>query len=225
MPEFLRLEDAVEFAENPEPRCPCVLLLDISGSMQGEAIKALNEGLRVFKEELNRDNLAKKRVEVAIVTFNSNVDIVQDFVTADQFDPPTLSAQGLTVMGTAIHRGLDMVSSRKAQYSASGVSYYRPWVFLITDGEPQGELESLVEQAAQRIRDDEANKHVAFFAVGVEAADMSRLSQISVRDPLKLKGLNFKELFVWLSASMQQVSQSAQMDEQLPLPPVTWTGA
>jgi len=78
MPETLRLEDAVEFAENPEPRCPCILLLDISGSMQGERINALNEGLRTFKEELNRDSLANKRVEVAIVTFNTDVQVVQD---------------------------------------------------------------------------------------------------------------------------------------------------
>lgn len=221
MPEFLRLEDAVEFAENPEPRCPCVLLLDISGSMQGEAINALNEGLKIFKEELNRDNLAKKRVEVAILTFNSDVNIVQDFVTADQFEPPTLKAQGLTAMGSAIHKGLDMVSSRKAQYSANGVAYYRPWVFLITDGEPQGEPDSLIEQAAIRIKEDEANKRVAFFAVGVEGANMTRLAQIVARSPLKLVGLNFQEMFIWLSASMQRVSQS-RMDEQIPLPPPGW---
>ncbi|MBW4663798.1 MAG: VWA domain-containing protein [Chroococcus sp. CMT-3BRIN-NPC107] len=221
MPDFLRLEDAVEFAENPEPRCPCVLLLDISGSMQGEAINALNEGLKTFKEELNRDNLAKKRVEVAILTFNSDVNVVQDFITADQFEPPTLQAQGLTVMGSAIHKGLDMVSSRKAQYSASGVAYYRPWIFLITDGEPQGEPDSLIEQAAQRIKEDEANKRVAFFAVGVEGANMTRLAQIVARSPLKLVGLNFQEMFIWLSASMQRVSQS-RMDEQIPLPPPGW---
>ena len=221
MPDFLRLEDAVEFAENPEPRCPCVLLLDTSGSMQGEAINALNEGLKTFKEELNRDNLAKKRVEVAIITFNSDVNIVQDFITADQFDPPTLKAQGLTVMGSAIHKGLDMVATRKAQYSANGVAYYRPWVFLITDGEPQGEPDSLIEQAAQRIKEDEDNKRVAFFAVGVEGANMTRLSQIVSRSPLKLVGLNFQEMFIWLSASMQRVSQS-RMDEQIPLPPPGW---
>jgi uncharacterized protein YegL len=93
---------------------------------------------------------------------------------------------------------------------------------LITDGEPQGEADGLVDRAAQRIKDDEANKRVAFFAVGVEAADMTRLSQISVRNPLKLQGLNFKELFIWLSASMQRVSQSAQLEDQLPLPPAAW---
>lgn len=221
--ELLSLEDAVEFAENPEPRCPCVLLLDTSGSMQGEAINALNEGLRTFKQELNHDNLAKKRVEVAIVAFNTEVDVVQDFATADEFEPPTLSAEGLTQMGTAILQGLDMLEVRKAMYRANGVAYYRPWVFLITDGEPQGEADSVVEQAIQRIKDDEANKRVAFFAVGVEEANITRLSQIVVRQPLKLGGLNFKELFIWLSASMQQVSQSSQLEEQMPLPPANWT--
>ncbi len=220
MPE-LRLEDAVEFAENPEPRCPCVLLLDISGSMQGAPIDALNLGLRTFKDELNRDTLAKKRVEVAIVAFNNDVEVVQDFVTADQFEPPTLMAQGLTHMGSAIHKGLEIVEARKAQYRANGVAYYRPWVFLITDGEPQGESDSVVEQAAQRIRDDEANKRIALFAVGVEGANIARLSQIVVRTPLKLTGLNFQEMFIWLSASMQRISQS-QPNEQVPLPPPGW---
>jgi uncharacterized protein YegL len=221
MPELLKLEDAVEFAENPEPRCPCVLLLDTSGSMNGAAIEALNEGLQVFKEELNRDNLAKKRVEVAIVTFNFEVNVAQEFVTADSFEPPTLVAQGLTHMGSAIHLGLDMIEARKAQYRANGVNYYRPWVFMITDGEPQGELDTIVEQAAQRIKDDEANKRVAFFAVGVEDANIERLSQIVVRNPLKLKGLNFQEMFIWLSASMQRVSQS-KPDDQVALPPPGW---
>lgn len=221
--ESLSWEEAVEFAENPEPRCPCVLLLDTSGSMQGEAINALNEGLRTFKEELNRDNLAKKRVEVAIITFNTQVEVVQDFVTADEFDAPTLAAEGLTQMGEAILQTLDMLEIRKAMYRANGITYYRPWIFLITDGEPQGEAESVVEQATQRIKDDEVNKRVAFFAVGVEEANITRLSQIVVRQPLKLKGLNFKELFIWLSASMQQVSQSSQLEEQMPLPPANWT--
>ncbi|MFB2834462.1 vWA domain-containing protein [Floridanema evergladense] len=212
----LRLEEAVEFADNPEPRCPCVLLLDTSGSMSGEPINALNEGLRTFKDELNQDDLAKKRVEVAIVSFDSDVKVVRDFVTADRFDPPTLTTKGLTHTGSGINKALDMIQSRKSQYRANGVSYYRPWVFLITDGEPQGELPDLVERAARRIKEEESKKGVAFFAVGVEGANLTRLSQIVVRTPLKLKGLSFRELFVWLSASMQSVSHS-KLDQQVPL--------
>lgn len=221
MSEILRLDEAVEFAENPEPRCPCVLLLDTSGSMQGEAINALNDGLRTFKDDLSKNLLASRRVEVAVVTFDCDVNVVQDFVTADQFEPPTLAAQGLTNMGTAIHQALDILQARKAQYRTNGVAYYRPWLFMITDGEPQGEPEVVLQQVTQRIKDEEVNKRVAFFTVGVENANMTRLSEIAVRTPIKLKGLNFTELFLWLSASMSAVSQS-QLDEQVALPPVGW---
>ena len=215
------LEDAVEFAENPEPRCPCVLLLDISASMQGAPIAALNEGLRTFREDLVQDPLASRRVEVAVVTFNDDVRVVEDFITADCFLAPTLTASGHTHMGTGINAALDLLQARKAQYRANGVAYYRPWVFLITDGEPQGEPPEAIQLAAQRIKDDELAKRVAFFAVGVEGANIGRLAGIVVRPPMKLIGLKFQEMFVWLSASMQKVSQS-QLDEQVALPPPGW---
>ena len=221
MPDTLQLDQIVEFAENPEPRCPCVLLLDTSGSMHGEAIEALNQGLLSFKDELVNNSLASRRVEVAVVTFDSMVNVAQDFVTADQFQPPILTAQGLTNMGSGINKALDLIQERKEQYRANGIAYYRPWIFLITDGEPQGELDQVVEQATQRLQTDEANKRVAFFSVGVENANMNRLSQIAVRTPLKLHGLNFIEMFVWLSASMSVVSHS-QVDEQVALPPIGW---
>lgn len=219
--EPIKLEDAVEFAENPEPRCPCVLLLDTSGSMRGEPIAALSEGLKAFKDDLTKDALASRRVELAVVTFDSDVKVVQDFVTVDQFEPPALAAQGQTFMGSAIHKALDMIQARKAKYRANAVAYYRPWVFMITDGEPQGEPDSIIQQASQRLKSDEANKRVAFFAVGVENANMSRLAELVVRAPVKLIGLNFVEMFVWLSRSMEKVAQS-KTDEQVALPPPGW---
>jgi uncharacterized protein YegL len=114
-----------------------------------------------------------------------------------------------------------MLQTRKAQYRVNGVAYYRPWVFMITDGEPQGEPEDVVEQVAERIKDEEVNKRVALFAVGVDNANMTRLSEITMRTPIKLKGLNFTELFLWLSASMSAVSHS-KLDDQVALPSVGW---
>jgi len=215
------LEESVEFAENPEPRCPCILLLDTSGSMHGAPIAALNEGLRTFAANLQKDGLASRRVEVAVIAFSNEVRVLQDFVTADQFEPPTLIAGGMTHMGTAIQKALDLLHERKAQYRTAGVAYYRPWVFLITDGAPQGESDEAIEAARQRIILEENARRVAFFAVGVEGANMEQLATVSVRTPVKLIGLNFVEMFVWLSASMQRVSQS-QMGDQVALPPPGW---
>ena len=215
------LAEAVEFAENPEPRCPCILLLDISGSMQGAPIQALNDGLRAFKQDLIQDPLASRRVEVAVVTFNNEASVAEDFTTAEFFEPPNLQAGGQTFMGTGINKALDLLQARKAQYRANGIAYYRPWVFLITDGEPQGESKEQILRASERIREDENAKRVAFFAVGVEGANIEALSAVAVRAPMKLIGLNFREMFVWLSASMQKVSQS-QVDDQIALPPPGW---
>jgi uncharacterized protein YegL len=166
--------DAPDFVENPEPRCPCLLLLDTSHSMQGQPISELNNGLVAFKDELAADALAMKRVEVGIITFGP-VATLADFHTADAFQPPRLSTSGDTPMGAAIMQGIEMVRQRKDSYKTNGISYYRPWIFLITDGAPTDQWAA----AADALRQGEANNAFSFFAVGVQGADMNTLNQIS----------------------------------------------
>jgi uncharacterized protein YegL len=191
------------FADNPEPRCPCVLLLDKSGSMAGRPIDELNAGLAEFRQELLSDALAAKRVETTVISFGP-VTMDTSFHTAHSFIPPVLTADGSTPMGAAINLAIDALESRKAEYRANGISYYRPWIFLITDGAPTDEWRA----AAARVKAGEEAKKFAFFSVGVNQADLSILRQISTREPLSLSGLKFRELFQWLSGSLGSVSQS-----------------
>jgi len=218
----MSVTDQIPFAypdlvANPEPRCPCLLLLDTSGSMNGRPIQELNAGLRVFKEELTSDAMATQRVEVALMTFGP-VQVVSDFQTADLFQPPTLSTTGDTPMGAAIVQGLDLLEARKATYRQSGISYYRPWIFMITDGSPTDSWQN----AAERVRagDSPDRKAFSFFAVGVEGADMTTLAAICslARPPVRLKGLSFRELFSWLSSSLSGVAKS-QPGQMVNLPP------
>lgn len=198
-----KIFNCVQFADNPEPRCPCLLLLDTSGSMQGKPLNQLNQALKAFKEELAKDALASKRVEIAAISFGP-VKVESDFQPIDQFCPKELNAGNLTPMGDAICQGIELLEARKNTYRQNGIAYFRPWIFLITDGQPTDEWTS----AKERIHEGEKHKKFSFFPVGVEGADMEILRALSVRKPLKLKGLRFVELFQWLSSSLSQISHS-----------------
>jgi len=228
------LLEQAEFADNPEPRCPVALLLDTSGSMQGEPIAQLNEGLRAFSQALKGDQLAALRVEVAIVTFGGQAraidvrsgspqaipfDANQAFITVDSFHPPTLVAGGPTPMGEAVRRSLTMLRERKDIYKQNGLDYFRPWMFLITDGQPTDEWQAV----ARQVRDEEGRKGLSFYGIGVEEATMQTLAQFAPpgRPPLKLRGLAFGELFQWLSKSLSVVAHSTP-GVQVPMPDLGW---
>jgi uncharacterized protein YegL len=230
-------------AANPEPRCPCVLLLDVSHSMaevvggkgkelgykvqrDGKTYRAvaggvtkidlLDEGVRAYQADLLGDSLAGQRVEVSVITFGGKVRTEVPFVSARDFNPPELRAKGETPMGEAILLAVEAVAERKRLYKRNGLHYYRPWIFFITDGEPTDDW----QPAAAKIREGEAQKAFAFFAVGVTGANFDVLKQISVREPLRLKGYNFRDMFVWLSQSQRNVSQSNPgQEDQVKLPP------
>ena len=207
-----RLEDLIEIANPQQPHCPAVLLLDISGSMQGENINALNEGVKAFKEEVEKDDLASKRVDLAIISFGQTSQLVQDFTSIEEFEPPTFTAGGLTPMGEAIQKGIEIVEQRKQLYKQNGIDYFRPWIFMITDGEPN-DMEpgdSKWNDVLNLVHKGESDKKFMFFVVAVEQANVELLNQIAPpnREPIRLKKLAYRELFSWLSKSMSAVSAS-----------------
>jgi uncharacterized protein YegL len=153
-------------------------------------------------------------VELAVVTFGGKVEIAQDFILPAEFKPPVLLADGDTPMGAAILRGFDLLEQRQARYEASDLDSYGPWVFMVTDGEPT-DSDEVLAKAAERIRrgeSQERRKQAAFFAVGVEGANMQKLAQISKRKPLKLRGYDFARMFRWLGVSLTHVSMSQPGD-------------
>lgn len=196
--------DFDDFADNPEPRAACVLLVDVSGSMKGERIAALNAGISQFATELREDRLAAKRVEVAVVGFGETVDVISEFTSAELFNPQPLTANGGTPMGRGINVALDLLAARQKQYREGGITPYRPMVFMITDGAPTDEW----QRPAQRVQAGERTKSFMFFSVGVDGADTQVLSQISLSAPVMLRGLGFGAMFRWLSSSLSAVSRS-----------------
>ncbi len=212
MEEFIKEDKITGFGE---PHLACVLLLDTSSSMFGNAIRSLNEGVRRFKEAVAADPIAQKRVDVALVTFNTTVNVISDFVPISQMPTPELEAEGLTNMAEGIQTAIDLVKRRTEMYQTLGTPCHKPWIFMITDGESTSDTFAM-EQASIRIKlEEEKGTHgrLAFWALGTGDYDADEIFQLTPR-VLELRDENFNGIFNWLSESMSTISQS-QIGEQI----------
>ena len=216
-----KLEDRIEIANPQQPHCVVVLLLDTSSSMEGPKINQLNEGLKFFKEDVLKDELARKRLDIAVVNFGSSANSVTNFSSIEEFETPMLVAAGSTPMGGAILKAINLVEQRKKDYKDVGVDYFRPWIFMITDGGPtdMSPGDSMWNEVIKKVNDGENSDNFLFFTIGVEPANMELLQQIAPpqRQPVKLKPGMFREMFLWLSKSQGKISASKGLGEQIVL--------
>ncbi len=194
-----------------ERHVACVFILDTSGSMStDDAIGKLNAGLRAFKEQTIYDSSSdnehtKACIDIALVSFGPDVQVIQDFTAVSEMQIPTLSANGSTPMGAAIDKALDMITSQKQKYNELGTPYYRPWVFCITDGGPNDSYES----AARRLKEMEDATKVLGYCVGTENFDRYTMTRIFNTERIfELKNLNFPALFEFVSSSLSTVRNS-----------------
>ena len=213
---LVRKEDLVN---NPTARVPVCLCLDVSGSMDGDPINELNKGVQLFFDAIREDETALYSAEISIVVFGNNQPtLIQDFANIDrQPQAPLFTADGMTPMGEAINIALDCLDSRKQEYQDAGVDYYQPWLVVMTDGSPNGDVGEL-SIAISRTTGMVYDKKLTVFPIGIGAdADMDILQRLSPkRPPLRLQGLKFREFFAWLSQSVSRTSQSTP-GETVPL--------
>ena len=186
-----------------EPHLACVLLLDTSGSMSGNPIASLNQAINDFKEQTSTDELAQKRVDIAVIEFNSTVAVIQEFTPLPQLPSISLSARGGTSMGAGIELAIDKVKERNRFYNDMGTPCFKPWIFMITDGAPTDDISA----ARQRILEEENKGKLKFWAVGVPGYTKESITSLTKRC-IALESADFKGIFDWLSESMSIISVS-----------------
>ena len=79
-----------ELVENPTPRVPICLVLDVSGSMSGQPIEELQEGVRMFFDAIREDDVAQYAAEIAIVTFGGVARKALDFFAINRQEVPAM---------------------------------------------------------------------------------------------------------------------------------------
>jgi uncharacterized protein YegL len=206
----------VDYASNTAQRTPCILVLDASGSMSTKErngftrIQMLNQGIAAFHAALTADDIALSRVQVAIVNVGGPTDepeLILDWTDAEEFQPFELVANHSTPLGRGVSVALDAIEQQKSKLRSAGIAYTRPWMMIITDGEPTDD-QTEWNSACESLQKAERDQKVQVYPVGVGEADLRKLGQLSQTPPMRMDNVRFRELFVWLSASLGQISRS-----------------
>ena len=185
------------------------------------ALQEMIDGVNLFYDNLLEDDVARYSAEICVVTFGGNApELIMDFANLDRQESErqqklsALQAHGETPMGEAVNMALNCLDTRKNEYKSAGVDYFQPWLVLMTDGAPNGSNAEL-DRAIARTNELANNRRLTIFPIGIGSeADMNCLAKFSPkRPPLRLKGMNFKGFFEWLSASVSRTSQSMPGDK------------
>ena len=207
-----------EFRKNTEKRCALVLVLDKSNSMSGEPARLLNEAVAKFKRNLIENMAVARKIDVAVVQFNHRVRLHR-FQNAEVWQPPIIQPEGGTCLSYALNASLDLLNQRMDEYQMHGISYYRPWIVLLTGGYPKQDRESNLTTTGVRLRQANDRGRCNLFAITSGDANETTFSLIRERitpprrPPKKTTEANFSELFQWLSNSMTAVSRSSPSDQ------------
>ena len=214
-------EIAPIYHSNPSQRTPCILVLDASGSMDEiipetgrTRIQELNDGLALLQQELANDETAALRVQLAIVCVGGpagDADLLMDWTDAMQFVAPRLSAGGLTPLGQGLRLALQYIEEQKQTLKQYAIGYTRPWIMVISDGEPTDDPATW-QSVTRECRAAEEKKRCVIYPIGVADANLAVLQQISSTPALRMSESKFREYFMWLSSSLSSMSRSRPGD-------------
>lgn len=186
-------------------RLPVYLVLDVSESMAGPAIEAVNKGVQTLVDSLKNNPLALETAYLSVITFARKAEQVIPLTELMRFQPPKLSVRSGSALGAALKLLMASIKKEVIQTSATTKGDYKPLVFLLTDGQPTDDWES----AAKTLRSTNNPKMANLYAIGCGPdVDPDVLRQVSdivlMMNDLSPEG--FKKFFVWLSASVQTAS-------------------
>ena len=201
-------------------RLPVYLLLDCSGSMYGEPIEAVKNGVQVLVSTLRQDPYALETAYLSIITFDSSAKQVTPLTELSAFQQPNIEANGCTALGEALSLLSTRVDQEVTKTTPEQKGDWKPLVFIMTDGVPTDDINKglaefkkrkfgmVVACAAGQGADTNVLKQITECVVQLDTADSSTI----------------KSFFKWVSASVSAGSMKVEetasdMNTMSELPP------
>ena len=203
-------------------RLPVYLLLDTSGSMTGEPIEAVKNGVQMMVHSLRQNPQAIETAFVSIITFDSEAKQLIPLTDLASFQTVDLQAAGTTALGAALSLLANKLENEVTKTTLEQKGDWKPIVFIMTDGVPTDDWQAgfqklkavkkglIVGCAAGNNADDKVLKEIADQVVRLSNTDADSIGKF----------------FQWVSASIATTSTKVEetgidltKKDQLPPPP------
>lgn len=200
-------------------RLPVYLLIDCSGSMYGERIEAVKQGIKSLVTELKGDPQALETAYISVITFSSTAKQENELTELMLFKEPVLNANGATMFGRALDVLMECINNEVRKSTETQKGDWRPLVFILTDGAPSDVEDFKI--ASEKLKNMKIANIIAC-AAGADA-DTTYLKMITENVIMMntLTAGEFAKFFAWVSGSIKMTSKSidANPGEALELPP------
>lgn len=200
-------------------RLPVYLVLDCSGSMSGDPIQAVRQGVKALVADLQTEPYAIETAYLSVIAFESTAQQICPLTELLAFQEPNLVAGGTTSLGEALKLLTKCFDKDVNKASETQKGDWKPLVFLMTDGMPTDSWERAADELKQK-----KPANIIACAAGANADEyvLKRITEIVVKlDDLQPDTL--KAFFKWVTQSIKQTSQSVSQvmadDQPVNLPP------
>lgn len=200
-------------------RLPVYLLIDTSGSMAGDPIAAVNNGLQMLRVSLLMDPQALDTVWLSVITYDRDIDVVLPLTPLDQVIMPELSTPdaGPTHTGAALAKVREQMVAEVRRTTPDQKADWLPYLFIMTDGQPTDIAKFKAESATIR--------HTGFQSIiGIVAGHAAKKETLEpfcdhVVELAHLSPEGLMSLFKWVSQAISSANNSQGANGQQPLPP------
>lgn len=189
-------------------RLPIFFLLDVSESMIGVPLMALEEGVSRIISSLRRDPGALESVYISVIAFAGKAQVISPLVDLVSFYSPRLPIGGGTALGAALEVLMREIDTRLVKQTATVRGDWKPVIFLITDGQPTDNPQPMIQKW---LKNYASGATIVAITLG-SGADTNTLHQLTPH-VLLYEGSreeDFKQFIDWISRSISTQSQSVE---------------